>query len=212
MSKGKAFIAMPFREKYDEILKVIQKAVTSLDLEISKLDEMAFTGSIVERMRTEISESDLMIAIVTEENGNVYYEIGIAHCQNIPVVLLTNDSNSLKFDLKDHRAIIYDKVNPNNNFDELLKMLRVTLDTNFAYPHDYFANIFGRHPKEATELGKRKVVESLKEFSNLQEPINIVDWQTLPNGELAVTVKDYMETSVRGIFDRNFYLKRKKID
>lgn len=212
MSAKKVFLAMPFSAGYGGILETIRKAVETLDADLIKLDELSFTGSIVEKMRSEISESDMMVGIVTEENGNVYYEIGLAHCQNIPVVLVTNDAGALKFDLKDHRAVIYDERDPEKVFGQLVEMLRVTLDKDLHYPHDYFANVYGRDPKAATELGRKKVVASLQENANLQEPIDVEDWRVLPNGELAVTVRDYMGTCVRAVFDRNGFLKRSKKD
>lgn len=212
MNEKKVFLAMPFSTRHDKILETIRQAARTLGANLIKLDELAFTGSVVEKMRSQISESDMMVAIVTEENGNVYYEIGLAHCQNIPVLLVTNDAGALKFDLKDHRAIIYDDTQPEKVFHELVEMLRVTLAKELHYPHDYFANVFGRDPKAATELGRKKVVASLQDNANLQEPIDIEDWRVLPNGELAVTVSDYMGTCVRAVFDRNGYLKRSKKD
>ena len=206
----KAFIAMPFRTRYDGILDVIRRALKDIGIDPVRIDDLSFTGSIVERMRSEISQSDLMIAIVAEENGNVYYEIGLAHCQNIPVILLTDDVSKLKFDLKDHRAVVYEDNNPQKVFDELLQMIRVTIDTKIEYPHDYFANVYGQNPKTATELGRKKVAESLKARHRLEEPVDILEWDVLENGELAVIVGDFRGKRVRAKFDRNGYLSWSK--
>ena len=106
------------------------------------------------------SDSAGMVAIVTEENGNVYYEIGLAYCQNIPVVLLTSDARSLKFDLRDHRAIIYDDLNPEVVFEHLLETLiplsRPTTSIRMTISQAYWQLIRKQPPSsEYTEPSER---------------------------------------------------------
>jgi nucleoside 2-deoxyribosyltransferase len=203
----KAFIAMPFSKSYDELINIIKRSAMRSNIDVVKIDELSFTGSIIDKIRSELYQSDLLIAIVSEENGNVYYEIGLAHCQNIPVILLTNDINKLKFDLRDHRAIIYDENNTDEIFNNLSKMIQSTLNTKFEYPHDYFASVYGRDPEKATELGHKKIIKTIKDIFDLTDP-QIVDWRVLPEGELAVTVKDYMGMEIRAVFDKNGLLKK----
>jgi hypothetical protein len=189
-------------------LKVIRDVADKLGIKLVKLDELHFAGSIVERMRSEINESDLMIAIVTEENGNVYYEIGLAHCQNIPVLLLTSDAQTLKFDLKDHRAVIYDEDAPEELFGELLKAMSAALEVDFKHPHDYFASVLGRDPETATTLGMQRALEAMHEMGPLQKPLRVTNLEVLPTGELAITVIDFMGVKARAICDRNGFIKR----
>ena len=117
------FIAMPFKDFPDPVLDVIKEAGHLLNTNTSRLDEQPLTGSIISHIRSQITQSDLMVAVVSEENGNVYYEIGLAHCQKKTVVLLTADPSTLKFDLRDHRAIVYDPKNPSRVRDELIRIM-----------------------------------------------------------------------------------------
>ena len=87
-------------------------------------DQDAFAGSIISYIRESIQSAQYMVAVATEENGNVYYEIGLAHCQKKPVVLLTADPNSLKFDLRDHRTLVYDPGRPEALLDRLVTMFK----------------------------------------------------------------------------------------
>ena len=96
------FVAMPFTARYDPVLETIKDAAALLGLRVVQVGEEPFAGSIVSHIRSSIEGADLMAAVVTEENGNVYYEIGLAHCQRKPVVLLTDDPKSLKFDLREN--------------------------------------------------------------------------------------------------------------
>lgn len=106
------FVAMPYREEYDRVFAVVQEAAANLGMVAQRADQDHFIGSIISHVRKSIEASYCLVAIASEENGNVYYEIGLAHCQKKPVVLLTSDADSLKFDLRDHRAIVYDPQNP----------------------------------------------------------------------------------------------------
>src|ERR1700690_2916731 len=118
------FIAMPFRDQYDPVLNLIKDAAGLLGMKPVQIGEEPFSGSIISQIRTQIEAADVMVAILTEENGYVYYEIGLAHCQRKPVLLLTSDPKSLKFDLRDHRALVYDPAKPECIRDDLISNLR----------------------------------------------------------------------------------------
>ncbi len=122
------FVAMPFKHSFDPVLDLIKDAANLLNAQAARLDEEPISGSIVSHIRSQIEQSDLMVAVVSEENGNVYYEIGLAHCQKKPVVLLTADPTTLKFDLRDHRAIVYDAQSPKTVRDELVRTIKAALD------------------------------------------------------------------------------------
>src|SRR4051812_2065753 len=95
--RPRLFVAMPFKRVYDPVLEIIKDSAHHLGMDIIQVGDESFTGSIISVIRSEIENADVMTAIVTEENGNVYYEIGLAHCQQKPVVLLTSDPQSMKF-------------------------------------------------------------------------------------------------------------------
>jgi hypothetical protein len=64
------FIAMPFKDFPDPVLDVIKEAGHLLNTNTSRLDEQPLTGSIISHIRSQITQSDLMVAVVSEENGN----------------------------------------------------------------------------------------------------------------------------------------------
>ena len=117
----KLFVAMKFDDSLDPVLGVIKAAGHSLNVPVSRLDEQPITGSIISHIRSQIDEAEVVVAVITDENGNVYYEIGLAHCRKKPVVILTPDPKSLKFDLRDHRAIKFDPKHPELIRDELVR-------------------------------------------------------------------------------------------
>jgi hypothetical protein len=44
---------------------------------------------------------------MTGRNANVFYEVGYSHALFKEVILLTQDSNDIPFDLKGHKHIVY---------------------------------------------------------------------------------------------------------
>lgn len=210
IGERKAFLAMPFRASYEGLLRVIRDVAHDLGLNLVKIDECPMHGSIVDQVRNEINEADLMIAIVTEENGNVYYEIGLAHCRNKPVVLLTADPSSLKFDLRDHRAIVYDQNRPEAIFHNLTQALRVAIDPQYTYPHDYFLSVYGtmsHDVKEATEKGIQRAVESVSQLAKLRQPVELSQLEVLrETGEVTLEVRDFFGKRVRAVLDRNGFI------
>jgi hypothetical protein len=54
-----------------------------------------------------IASADLIVADLTGLNANVFYELGVAHTLEIPTILLTQDIETLPFDLRSYTANEY---------------------------------------------------------------------------------------------------------
>jgi hypothetical protein len=63
----------------------------------------------MESVLKKIGEAEIIIADLTGRNPNVFYELGITHMIKQPnkVILLTQDINSIPFDLGAFRSIVY---------------------------------------------------------------------------------------------------------
>lgn len=103
---------MPFRPQFEPVYDIIVRAADLSNVIARRVDQEWFAGSIISHIINAIEESDIVVAILDEENGNVYYKVGLAHSKGKPVIILTSDPLTLKFDLRDHRAIVYDVINP----------------------------------------------------------------------------------------------------
>jgi hypothetical protein len=204
--RKRLFIAMPFKRDFDAVLRVIKEAAALLNAEAIHLGEEAFVGSITTRICNTIDEADALVAIATEENGNVYYEIGLAHCQRKPVVILTSDPMSLKFDLRDHRALIYDSAHPEAARDELVRTIAAALIP-LANPTEYLANAFrGVSPdsQKAYDAGLKKAKETVAAQLGLADPVEVtVVHYHAEKRELALEVRDFMGTRARALVDIN---------
>ncbi|MEL6781593.1 MAG: hypothetical protein AAFY43_08315 [Pseudomonadota bacterium] len=71
-------------------------------------DHKTAPGKITDQIYEDILQADLIIAVLTESNPNVYYELAIAQSAAKPVILLLEKGFDAPFDIKDHRIIYYD--------------------------------------------------------------------------------------------------------
>ncbi|HDC4510897.1 TPA: hypothetical protein O8T98_004455 [Enterobacter asburiae] len=107
--KPKVFVVMQFKDSYNEIYEEVIKPICyEYGLEVTRSDDSYRNGSIIREILTELAESTLIIADITPDNPNVYYEVGYAHALKKEVVLLCNDARTnLPFDLADYRTVFY---------------------------------------------------------------------------------------------------------
>lgn len=109
MSKPFVFVLMPFDSDFDDIYQLGIKDACSLSgAYCERVDEQIFEESILERIYNQISKADIVIADMTKRNPNVFYETGYAHAFAKRVILLTQNSDDIPFDLKHYPHIIYE--------------------------------------------------------------------------------------------------------
>jgi hypothetical protein len=102
------FVIMPFTPAMDDVYYLaIHPSVEELGLSCARVDEIDFTGSILDELYRQLRTARLVIAEVTQHNPNVYYELGVAHGMQRPVVLLTSSVASAPFDLKMINHVTY---------------------------------------------------------------------------------------------------------
>jgi hypothetical protein len=117
-----AFVAMPYGDSFEDVFNYgIAPPVRSAGLLCERMDQITFTGDIVEHMRERIFSASILVADLSEANPNVYLEIGYAWGVQTPCVLLCNRKSDLKFDLRGQRCLHYD------NITELEKALTAEL-------------------------------------------------------------------------------------
>lgn len=103
-----AFVLMPFDKIFDDVYKLgIKETANQLGILAERVDEQIFQEGILERIYRQIDMADLIIADMTGQNPNVFYEVGYAHARGKICILMTKDAGDIPFDLKHHRHIVY---------------------------------------------------------------------------------------------------------
>lgn len=106
--KRKCMVLMPFAQKFEEVYtQIFQPACRSQDVECWRADERAVPGSITSDIVEGILEADLIIADLTGQNTNVFYELGIAHTLNKHVITVCQNLDDVPFDIRSYRVLRY---------------------------------------------------------------------------------------------------------
>lgn len=99
---------MPFDPKlrwvYDE---VIIPSCNDMGIDVYRADDMYRHSNVIRDIVEGIIYSDLVIADLTGNNPNVFYELGAAHALMRPVIILIQGTKNLPFDLRTHRVLTY---------------------------------------------------------------------------------------------------------
>lgn len=108
--KSKVFVVMQFTEEYNSLYtEVIRPTCEDFGYECVRADDIYNNGSIIEDIVQSIRESSLVIADVTPDNPNVFYEVGFAHGIQKPTILLSDRKREkLPFDVSGVRTLFYD--------------------------------------------------------------------------------------------------------
>lgn len=96
-----------FRDVLDFIFKpAVEK--NSIGFDVIRADDLNRTGSFVKDILENIALSYLVIVDMTNQNPNVFYELGIRHTISNRTILVAQSIDDIPSDLREYRTIIYD--------------------------------------------------------------------------------------------------------
>lgn len=170
-----AFVAMPFGTKpgrdgknidFNRVYaEYIKPALETAGLEPFRADEETRAGDIRVDMFQELLVADLVIADLTIDNPNVWYEVGVRHALRARGVILVFGQATTAFDLYTDRKLRYqitdgapDPATVEADKNRLVDMIRATMESWHG----------------------RKVSPVYSLMPNLQEP----DWKSLRIGDV----------------------------
>jgi hypothetical protein len=113
----KCFVICPIGEEGTDIRKnadrlfnyIVTPIVRELGYDnVHRADLFQMPGLITNQIITLINEADLIIADVTENNPNVFYELGFSNTRNKPTILMKYKSSEIPFDIQNSRIIFFD--------------------------------------------------------------------------------------------------------
>lgn len=108
------FVMQPFAGHLGGYYDLIYRpAIEQAGLQAMRADAEIFgTGKIMDQIWRGIHGADVLVAELTSKNANVFYELGLAHALEKPVVLVSSNEEDVPFDLRHIRVILYDQTDP----------------------------------------------------------------------------------------------------
>ncbi|MFC5401464.1 hypothetical protein [Cohnella soli] len=136
---NKVAVLIPFQKEFSEMYSnYLVPEINKYGFEVNKGDDFYDSNVIIEDIWRLINESNIVVADLTGKNPNVFYEVGIAHTLGKHVVLLSQNSEDIPFDLRHLRNITYSlssvadielfKKNIGRVFQEIEKKLNIPRD------------------------------------------------------------------------------------
>ncbi len=96
-------------EKFDLIFKPI---LEEMGYTIIRSDKISSPSSISREIVENLIESEVVIADVSTDNPNVFYELAIRNAIKKPVIIIKRPNQTLPFDIYDKRAILVSRGDP----------------------------------------------------------------------------------------------------
>lgn len=123
------FVMQPFdRGKYDKRYEeVFKPAIEAAGLESYRVDQDVSVVTPITSIEDGIRNSAICLAEISEDNANVWYELGFAFALERPVVMVcSNDRQKFPFDIA-HRLVITYKTESINDFQTLKQKITDTM-------------------------------------------------------------------------------------
>jgi hypothetical protein len=99
------------RRKADFLLKGIilpAAAECGVGLDVRRADQIADPGLITEQIIEAVLDSDLVIADLSDQNPNAFYELAVRHSTDKPTIHMFPVGQTIPFDIQPYRAVSFD--------------------------------------------------------------------------------------------------------
>ena len=105
----KIFVVMQFTPPYNELYEqVVVPVCQNLGFDVVRSDDVVGPGLIIADITRQISQSAAVVADITPDNPNVFWEVGYAHALQKPTILIAEHERKLPFDVSPFRTLFYE--------------------------------------------------------------------------------------------------------
>jgi hypothetical protein len=147
---------MPFSTQFDDLFEnCIRLAAENAGARAERVDKQLYKDKdVLDMIRDQIDKAAVLVAVITGNRPNVFYEIGLAHAVQKYVVILTNNTKAIPFDLQHIPTLPYNTID-----DELVAKLTEQLKWHLSHPTtgDKYYQAFKSAYIEVESFGERLV-------------------------------------------------------
>jgi predicted nucleotide-binding protein len=126
-TKSQIFVIQSFGKETDAVYELISSAAANAGVFVYRADLLDTKDSVLNSIHEAIHNSSLVIADVTDGNSNVMYEVGFARAKNKPLILISNSSRKVPYDLVKGPVLIYDLSNSSEFIESLVRWIKAAL-------------------------------------------------------------------------------------
>lgn len=102
---------MPFDPALNWLHAEVIHASVAQGVHTRRADDSAQPGPVVQQILDDIDAADVIFAVCTGKNANVFFELGYAWGHHTPI-LIAEDTHDLPFDLLGNRTALYGRKSP----------------------------------------------------------------------------------------------------
>lgn len=167
---------MPFGGWFDTYYESIYcPAIESAGLTPRRADDLMRPSTIVHDIWEYTREAKIVLADLTGQNPNVFYELGLAHAIAKPAILLTESLNDVPFDLRALRVIEFNKSAPNWGAllkEQIQQSLKEVLRSPLESVLPAFLNVNAQRGKPAVTEHQKELLEIRQDVERLRNEMS----------------------------------------
>ena len=130
---------MPFRPELNYFFLYLKKYLEEkYRIRVERGDSNVLTKELMRKISDQISSASFLLADITGNNANVFFELGIAHATNKPIIFLTQDApKDAPVDIRQFEFIHYELGRHEDFFAKLDNAVRNVLGSSLDVTHLY---------------------------------------------------------------------------
>lgn len=121
---GQIFVACPFDDYHDSLYKRLKNQNKKNSFKFIRADDTFHGNYLKETIYKQIAQSEFVVAIVSGQNGNVMYELGLAHGMGKRVIMVKDQETEVITNLKSIGYLSYDRNTPFDLPNKIMEALR----------------------------------------------------------------------------------------
>ena len=157
------------RKRSDQVLEhIIRPVVESCGYKAVRADEIAEPGIITNQIIRHVVDDPLVIADLTGQNANVFYELAIRHAIRKPLVQIINKVKDIPFDISSMRTIVVNHQDPDSVKEaktEIQKQIQYLEANPSSLENPISIALTGRSSLKQLDEIRTQPQDSLEEFS-----------------------------------------------